>query len=202
MQTSYSHQEKEKIRREIRKKYAKVAENPESLFRYPTGKPGLEALHYDADILAKLPGTVTASFCGVGNPFAAGSVNRDDRVLDVGCGAGVDTIFAAKMTGTGGTVAGIDAVTEMLRRAGKNLAESNVTNVYLARASAEELPFRQEVFDVAVSNGALNLVPDKDKALSELFRVLKPAGRLMVADQVLVGELPADREQLIESWSR
>ena len=202
MEPSYSRQEKEKIRREIRKKYAQAAKAPDGLFRYPTGREGLEALGYDRDILADLPETVASFYCGVGNPFSAGAANEDDRVLDVGCGAGIDAIFAAKMTGPAGTVAGIDAVGGMLRRAAENLSELNLQNVYLTKAAAEQLPFAGETFDTVVSNGVFNLVPDKARALSEAFRVTRRAGRLLIADQVLVGELPEDREQVLESWSR
>lgn len=200
METEFSPQEKDKICKEIRKKYKQVAKNPEGLFKYPTGKAGLEALQYDPEVIKALPETVIASFCGVGNPFTLGVVNEGESVLDIGCGAGVDTIFAAKMTGPFGKVVGIDLIPEMLQRAKANLKMVNLNYVTYEEASSDKLSFADENFDVVISNGVFNLVPDKTKALSEVSRVLKPGGRLMIADQVLIGKLTKDRKQIIKSW--
>lgn len=202
METEFSVKEKNKIYKGIRKKYRQVAKKPDGLFKYPTGKAGLEALQYDSEIIRTLPETVIASFCGVGNPFTLGVVSEGESVLDIGCGAGVDTIFAAKMTGPKGKVVGIDLMSEMLQRAEENLALANLDNVTYERASCDKLPFPDENFDIAISNGAFNLVPDKPGALSEALRVLRPNGRLMIADQILVGELPKEKKQIIKSWSR
>lgn len=200
MDTVFSSHEKDLIYNGIRKKYKQVAKKPDGLFKYPTGKAGLEALLYDPEILKTLPETVIASFCGVGNPFSLGSVNKGESVLDIGCGAGVDTVFAARMVGPSGRVFGVDLIPEMLQRAEENLKLADIDNVTYEEASPGKLSFPDDSFDVVISNGVFNLVPDKTRALSETYRVLKPGGRLMIADQMLIGEVAMDRKQTIKSW--
>ena len=202
MQTEFSSKEKDKIYKRLRKKYKQVAKKPDGLFKYPTGKAGLEALQYDAEIIMALPETVVASYCGVGNPFTIGAINEGESILDIGCGCGVDTIFAAKMTGPAGKVVGIDLMPDMLLRAKENLTLANLDNVTYEEGSAERLSFPDKNFDIVISNGAFNLVPDKAKAFSEVYRVLKPGGRLMIADQIFIGELPKERKQVIKSWAQ
>ncbi len=158
METEFSSKEKDKIYKEIRKKYKKVAKNPIGLFKYPIGNEGLEALLYDSETIKVLPETVLASFCGVGNPFTLGAIAEGESVLDIGCGSGIDTIFAAKMAGPTGMVFGIDLIPEMLQRAKENLTLSNFDNVTYEEVSAEKLPFLDETFDVVISNGAFNLL--------------------------------------------
>lgn len=138
----------------------------------------------------------------MGNLFTLGSINEGDFVLDVGCGAGVDTLFSAKMTGPSGKAVGVDITPAMLEKAKENLSKTNLKNVTFKEGSAENLPFTDEDFDVVTSNGALNLVLDKPKAFAEIYRVLRPDGRLMVADEILIGEMPKEKDKIIKSWAR
>ncbi len=194
-------QDRQRIEEGIRGKYVKVAVSPEGQFRYPTGRAGLEALGYDPYLIRVLPESVTAAYCGVGNPFSLGLVQPGDIVLDIGCGAGVDTIFAAMKVGPSGKVTGIDLVPEMLERAKEN-ARLSALNINFLEGSAEGLLFSDNTFDVVISNGVFNLVVDKVKALSEVLRVLKPGGRFMLADQILAGELTKETKARIENWAR
>ena len=201
MENELTAQDKQQIEEGIRGKYAKVAVSPEGQFRYSTGRAGLEALGYDPYLIRVLPESVTAAYCGVGNPFTLGPIHPGDIVLDIGCGAGVDSIFAAVMAGQSGKVTGIDLVPEMLERAKEN-ARLSAFNINFLEGSAEDLRFSDNTFDVVISNGVFNLVVDKVKALSEVYRVLKPGGRLMLADQILAGELPKETQARIENWAR
>ena len=202
MELKLTNDDKKRIEQSIRQKYAEFSSSPEGKFNYPTGQAGIEGLNYDPEVIQELPENVMATYCGVGNPFSLGPINRGETVLDIGCGAGADTFVAAKMVGGEGRVIGIDMTPEMLARARKNLQEISLQNVSFHKASAEDLPFRDESFDVVISNGVFNLIPDKARALKEAFRVLKPHGRMMIADQILTGVLPADIKARIESWFR
>ena len=202
METELTSQDKKRIEESIRGKYAKVAMSPEGLFKYPTGLAGLKALDYDPEIIQDLPEALSASYCGVGNPFTLGAILKGEAVLDIGCGAGIDTIVAAMMTGPTGTVTGIDLVPEMLAQAKENAQMMDLRNVTFVETSAEKMPLPDADFDVVISNGVFNLIPDKGRALAEAFRVLKSSGRLMIADQVLVGQLPKDKKARIKSWFR
>jgi arsenite methyltransferase len=195
-------QDRKRIEESIKGKYAKVAVSPEGLFRYPTGRAGLEALHYDPQIIQDLPESVVAAYCGVGNPFTLGPIHPGEAILDIGCGVGVDSLIAARLVGPSGSVRGIDLVPGMLNRAKENARLLGAENVELTEGSAEELPFTDSSFDVVISNGVFNLVVDKVKALEEVMRVLKPSGRFMIADQVLAGELPKETKARVENWAR
>ena len=194
--------DKKRIEDGLRQKYVQVSINPEGNFQYPTGKAGLKGQNYDPEILNSLPDEVLSAYCGVGNPFSLGPINKGEAILDVGCGAGVDSLVAVTMVGPNGKVVGIDLIPEMLDRAKKNLALTAFQNVSFEKASAEVLPFPDTSFDVVISNGVINLIPDKLTALKEVHRVLKPSGRLMIADQVLKGEITQDVESMVENWAK
>jgi len=201
MKTKFNSDETKRIREGINEKYKRVAISPEGNFNYPTGRAGLEGQEYDSEVLRALPKDVLASYCGVGNPFSLGPINKDEAVLDIGCGTGVDTLVAAIMVGSEGQVTGIDLIPEMLKRARTNLEKTSLQNVTFQEGSAEQLPFPNGTFDVVISNGVFNLIPDKAKALREVFRVLKPSGRFLLADQILMGETPADTESMVKNWA-
>jgi len=128
------------------------------------------------------------------------NLNKDDVVLDIGCGAGVDTILASMMTGPTGNVVGVDIVPEMLQQAEKNLMMTDQKNVSFKKTSGEKLPYPVDTFDVVISNGVINLIPDKEAALAEIIRVLKPGGRLMVADQIDSGNVQKDIRARLANW--
>ena len=202
METNFNSDERKRIREGINEKYKRVAISPEGKFSYPTGRAGLEGQKYDPEVLKTLPEDILASYCGVGNPFSLDTVNKGEAVLDIGCGAGVDTLVAAITVGPEGRVVGIDLVPEMLEQAKANLKKTSLKNVTFQEASAETLPFPDKSFDVVISNGVFNLIPDKAKALREVFRVLKSSGRFLLADQILMGDMPADTESMVENWAR
>jgi SAM-dependent methyltransferase len=202
MKTSFAAADRSRIEKVIREKYATAARSPEGLFRYPTGRAGLDALTYDHEMIQRVPDSVLASYCGVGNPFSLGPLKPGEKVLDIGCGGGVDTFVAAFLVGPTGQAVGVDATPEMLERARRNQLEVPLAGVAFLPASAEDLPFRNQSFHVVISNGVFNLIPDKASALTEALRVLKPEGRFMVADQVLTGELPENPAARLARWAR
>ena len=200
MGTQITQKDLKQITEGIRNKYSKVADSPQGQFRYPTGRNGLEALKYEAALIDMLPDEVAASYCGVGNPFSLGAIRKGDAVLDIGCGAGVDTILAAMMTGAEGKSVGVDIVPEMLQRAEANLSRMDLKNVTFQSATGEHLPFPDNHFDAVISNGVINLIPDKDAAIREIFRVQKAGGSLMIADQVIVGGTLKSLKDRLSSW--
>lgn len=199
---SFTSEEKEKIAMAVHRRYSQTAKNPAGHFKYPTGKAGLEGLKYDKDMLKRIPQEVQETFCGVGNPFNLGVIGNGQSVLDIGCGTGVDALIAGLMVGPGGSVFGIDMVPEMIEKAKENLALTGLKNVQFQLGTGEVLRFRDESFDAIISSGAFNLIPDKLTTLKESFRVLKPGGRFMIADQVLTTLPPNDIDAKIQSWAR
>lgn len=186
------------IRQGISEKYRKVAVSPQGLFKYPTGQESARGLGYPPDLLDAIPLAVRERFVGVGNPFALGPIQPGEAVLDLGCGAGFDVFVAAQLVGPAGRVVGIDLSPEMLAMAEAGLKAADFSNLEFRVAQVEDLPFPGESFDVALSNGVLNLIPDKPAALREIFRVLRPGGRLQACDIGLVGDrVPPDKAQ----WS-
>ncbi len=181
-------EQKTAVRAAIAARYARVADRPGRGFKYPTGAAGMAGLGYGRGRICALPAGVGDFFCGVGNPFSLGPLGFGQTILDVGCGAGVDTLVAAGMVGEQGLAVGLDPSPDMLGRARENLAASGAERAVLVRADAEDIPLADASVDVVISNGAMNLVVDKDRALAGIWRVLRPGGSLRVADQILVRE--------------
>jgi arsenite methyltransferase len=179
--------------------YSRVAATPQGEFHFHRGPEyAVTRLGYDSTEIAALPLTVTSSFAGVGNPHAIGPIEGAAIVLDVGCGAGTDLLLAARRLGPGGRAIGVD-MTEAMRTEGA--AECGLTNVDVRNGDATRLPVDDHSVDVVISNGVLNLVPDKGKAVGEIARVLKRGGRAQIADIVIGEVLPESALRDIDLWT-
>jgi SAM-dependent methyltransferase len=192
----------EEIRNAIRNKYAGVSLSASGKFQYPTGKDGATALGYDPAIIKSAAAGLLESFCGVGNPFSLGKIKHGDVVLDLGCGAGFDLFVASRLVGESGRVCGVDLTEQMVERSKNNLADANISHVEIRKVDSEVIPFADNTFGVVISNGVINLSPRKIKCFQEIYRVLKPGGRLQFADVVLEHEMPAELSGSIEAWSQ
>ena len=190
----------ELLKREIKKTYASVSEQPETEFIFPTGRAWAEDLDYPAE-LAKVPDAAVESFAGVANPWTLGRLTEGERVLDLGSGAGTDSLIAAQMIGEHGHVTGVDMTPAMLTKARAAAAEMGATNVEFVESEAEQLPFPDESFDVVISNGVIDLIPDKDAVFAELHRVLVPGGRLQIADVTIQNPVSAEGRRNIDLWT-
>jgi arsenite methyltransferase len=190
----------ELLKSEIKKTYASVSAEPGRDFMFPTGRAWAEDLRYPAE-LAGVPEAAVESFAGVANPWELGRLVPGERVLDLGSGAGTDSLIAAQMVGEQGHVTGIDMTPEMLAKAGAAAAEMGVANVEFVESEAERLPFPDESFDVVISNGVIDLIPDKDAVFAELFRVLAPGGRMQIADVTIQNPVSAEGRRNIDLWT-
>jgi arsenite methyltransferase len=190
----------EVLKREIKETYASVSDEPEKDFIFPTGRSWAEDLDYPPE-LANVPDYAVESFAGVANPFSLGRLNAGERVLDLGSGAGTDSLVAAQMVGDQGRVTGIDMTSAMLAKARAVAIEMGMRNVEFVAGEAEQLPFPEESFDVVISNGVIDLIPDKDAVFSELHRVLVPGGRLQVADVTIQKLVSAESRRNIDLWT-
>jgi arsenite methyltransferase len=188
------------LKSEIKKTYASVSQEPEKDFVFPTGRAWAEDLDYP-DELARVPDRAVESFAGVANPFSLGRLAPGERVLDLGSGAGTDSLVAAQMVGAEGHVTGIDMTPEMLAKARAAATEMDAANVEFVEAEAERLPFADESFDVVISNGVIDLVPDKDAVFAELHRVLRPGGRLQIADVTIQRPVSEEGRRNIDLWT-
>ncbi len=186
---------------EVKLKYAEVALKPTNEFHFHTGRPLAQKLGYSEVVLDGLPDECVESFAGVGNPFSLGGIRPGETVVDVGSGAGFDSLVAGRMVGATGSVVGIDMTPEMLRKARTNAELMKASNVSFREGLAEKLPVSDEFADVVISNGIINLVPDKEAAVKELFRVLKPGGNLYLADIIVHKPVPDGAKENIDLWT-
>ena len=189
------------LRIAISEEYTVVALKPEQGFHFHTGRPLAGLLGYADEWLIGIPETSIESFAGTGNPFSLGQIQPGERVVDVGCGAGIDSLIAAKMVKPNGQVIGVDMTPAMLNKAGHAAIQAGLSNVEFRQGYAEALPVPDEWADVIISNGVLNLMPDKAAALQEMARVLKPTGRLQLGDILVQKAVPEDAKNDISLWT-
>ena len=188
------------LKSEIKKTYSSVSEEPGRDFIFPTGRAWAEDLGYPAE-LANVPESAVESFAGVANPWTLGRLAPGERVLDLGSGAGTDSLVAAQMVGADGHVTGIDMTPAMLVKARSAATAMGVSNVEFVEGEAEQLPFADASFDVVISNGVIDLIPDKDAVFAELYRVLVPGGRMQIADVTIQNPVSEEGRRKIDLWT-
>lgn len=190
----------ETLKSEIKKTYTRVSAEPDQDFIFPTGRGWAQALDYPPE-LEHLPESAVESFAGLSNPWQLGRLAVGEHVLDVGSGSGTDSLIAAQMVGPEGRVVGVDMTTKMLEKARASAAELGVSNVEFVEGEAERLPFEAESFDVVISNGVIDLIPDKDAVYAEIFRVLKPGGRIQIGDVTIQRPVSDESKGNIDLWT-
>jgi len=189
------------LRVEIQKEYANVALDPNKGYHFHTGRKLANILGYDEALYADLPESNIASFAGTGNAFSVGDIHAGETVVDVGSGAGFDSLIASRLVGSAGRVVGVDMTPEMLSKARAGAEAMGATHVEFREGLAESLPIPDRFADVVISNGVLNLTLDKTETLREWFRILKPGGRLQVGDILVEREVPNSALDDISLWT-
>jgi len=189
------------LRCQISDKYTEVAKTPQKGFHFHTGRPLALMLGYPEDVIERLPVGTVESFAGTGNPFSMGALRPGETVLDIGCGAAFDSFIAARQVGETGRVVSIDMTPAMLDKAAAGARGAGISNIEFREGFAESLPVPDGSIDVVISNGVINLCPDKMAVMQEVSRVLKPGGRIQIGDIVVHKEVPQDAKDDIELWS-
>jgi SAM-dependent methyltransferase len=189
------------LRQAISKEYEEVANNPERGFHFHTGRPLTKILGYKEEWLEGIPESAIESFAGTGNPFSLGEIRSGEKVIDIGCGAGIDSLIAAKKVGSDGNVIGIDMTEAMLAKAREAGEEAGFSQVEFQYGHAENLPVPDGWADVVISNGVINLTPDKEVTFREIARALKPEGRLQIGDILVQKRVPESAKRKIDLWT-
>src|SRR4051794_10722987 len=189
------------LRSEIQKTYTEVSTEQDQDFIFPTGRAWARELGYPEPELSRVPDATAESFAGVANHWLLGRIEAGSVVLDLGCGAGTDLLIAAQMTGPSGRVIGVDMTASMLDRARASAGEMGIEHVVFHESLIEALPLEDASVDVVISNGVIDLVPDKGAVFDEIDRVLRPGGRLQLADVVIHREVSEDARARIDLWT-
>lgn len=190
------------LRRVVGDVYCSVAEEPGREFQFPTGRGWAADLGYDPELLAHVPEGALESFAGVANPFSLGHLATGETVVDIGCGAGTDVLMASQMVGSTGHVVGIDMTPAMVAKARANAVAMGAANVEIIESLVERLPLPDGSVDVVISNGVIDLIPDKDAVFSEILRVLRPEGRIQIADVTLQNPVSEGAKSDIDLWAQ
>jgi SAM-dependent methyltransferase len=191
----------EAIRAAVGQRFARVARSPGQERKFPVGPASAKKLGYDPQEIDALPPPVTESFCGVGNPLGLGEIRPGQAVLDLGSGAGIDSLLAARRVGPTGKAVGVDLCPEMVEKARRNALLLGLHNAEFVQAGIEKLPLPDASVDVVISNGVFNLCSDKPKVLPEAFRVLRPGGCLQMADILLHDDVTTEEVTRLGEWS-
>jgi arsenite methyltransferase len=192
----------ERLREEVRKVYSDVVRDPKKGYHFHTGPEyAAERLGYTFEALADLPDSVTSAFAGVGNPLSMGQPQRGQTILDLGAGSGLDTFLAAKATGPAGRVIAVDMTDAMIDRGRENVGLTGLTQIEYVKGLVEALPIPDGAVDMVISNGVINLSPNKDAVFREAYRVLKSGGRLQIADIVVHKDIPPAGREDIAIWT-
>jgi len=191
----------EQLRGAIQAEYAEVATSPRKGFHFHTGRPLARMLGYAEAETDPLPDSVVESFAGVANPFVFGQLHPGEIVVEIGSGAGFDAVISAQQVGSTGRVIGVDMTPAMLEKARANAAQLGLSNLEFREGYMEELPLEDATADVVISNGVINLSPDKEVVFREIARVLKPGGRIQIADIIVQKAVPDAAREQIDLWT-
>jgi SAM-dependent methyltransferase len=189
------------LREEVKKKYREVACNPHGSYHFHTGRLNAQRLGYDAAVVDRMPDAAVESFAGVANPFSLRRLERGEKVVDAGAGAGFDCFIAAQQVGPEGRVIGVDMLDTMLDKSRATAARMELQNVEFREGLLEKLPVEDGWADTVISNGVINLCADKKAAFQEIWRVLRPGGTLQFADIANGKPVPASALSIIDLWT-
>jgi len=191
----------DQLREAVRCEYREVAREPDKGFHFHTGRKLAEIVEYRDEWLEGVPESVIECFAGTGNPFRVAPLETGERVVDLGCGAGIDSFIAARQVGPTGAVVGVDMTQDMLDKANGALEESGLSHLQFKNGFFEEVPVEDGWADVVISNGAVNLCPDKLGVYREIHRVLKPGGRMQFADILVAKPVSQEAKNRIDLWT-